>query len=177
MLCTLSLTYVVYKGIKCGRNVFILFFFLTLRSKLFLHQLVHHWKCLKPDAFQLSPLRFSGTLLSRLLQKSSGSQGSLLVECWTLDRKITSSNPSRSGRRIFFSRVNFLCWLLLLVCSTSCYPTGIEKTPVSLPKVQLAGYTLLCLRPWPSKATVGWLCCPGMVWGTYQGNELTCNSS
>ena len=28
------------------------------------------------------------------------------------DRKVTGSNPWRSGGRIFFSRVNFLCWLL-----------------------------------------------------------------
>ena len=28
------------------------------------------------------------------------------------DRKVAGSSPCRSGRRIFFSRVNFLCWLL-----------------------------------------------------------------
>ena len=27
----------------------------------------------------------------------------------TLDRKVASSNPGRSGGRIFFSRVNFVC--------------------------------------------------------------------
>ena len=35
------------------------------------------------------------------------------IACWlehrTRDRKVASSNPGRSGRRIFFSRVNFLC--------------------------------------------------------------------
>ena len=35
------------------------------------------------------------------------------IACWlkrrTRDRKIASSNPGRSSRRIFFSRVNFVC--------------------------------------------------------------------
>ena len=30
----------------------------------------------------------------------------------TRDRKVAGSNPCWSGGRIFFSRVNFLCWLL-----------------------------------------------------------------
>ena len=30
----------------------------------------------------------------------------------TRDWKVVGSNPRRSGGRIFFSRVNFLCWLL-----------------------------------------------------------------
>ena len=34
------------------------------------------------------------------------------LECWTRDWKVAGSNPCRSGGRIFFSRVNFLCWLL-----------------------------------------------------------------
>ena len=35
-------------------------------------------------------------------------------EHWTHDRKVVGSSPGRSGGRIFFSRVNFLCWLLFL---------------------------------------------------------------
>ena len=42
----------------------------------------------------------------------------LLVEHQICDQKVASLNPGRSGRRIFFSRVNFLRWLLLSVCST-----------------------------------------------------------
>ena len=34
------------------------------------------------------------------------------LERRTRDRKVTGSNPFWSGGRIFFSRVNFLCWLL-----------------------------------------------------------------
>ena len=34
------------------------------------------------------------------------------LECWTRDWKVTDLSPCRSSGRIFFSRVNFLCWLL-----------------------------------------------------------------
>ena len=34
------------------------------------------------------------------------------LERRTRDQKVAGSNHSRSGGRIFFSRVNFLCWLL-----------------------------------------------------------------
>ena len=34
------------------------------------------------------------------------------LERQTRDRKVAGSNPCWSGRRIFFSRVSFLCWLL-----------------------------------------------------------------
>ena len=40
------------------------------------------------------------------------------LERWTREGKVASSNPSRSCRRIFFSRPNFVCWLLFGVCST-----------------------------------------------------------
>ena len=52
------------------------------------------------------------------------------LECWTHDWKVAGSNPFRSGGRIFFSRVNFLCWLLFrypfhprvtaVACKRSC---------------------------------------------------------
>ena len=32
-----------------------------------------------------------------------------LVECRTHDGKVASLNPRRSGGRIFFSRINFVC--------------------------------------------------------------------
>ena len=44
-----------------------------------------------------------------------------VIVCWlerrTRDQKVARSNPGRSGRRIFFSRVNFVCWLLFGVRS------------------------------------------------------------
>ena len=36
----------------------------------------------------------------------------------TRDRKAASSNPGRNAGRIFFSGVNFVCWLLFDVRST-----------------------------------------------------------
>ena len=55
------------------------------------------------------------------------------IACWqellTRDRKVASLNPSRSGRRIFFSRVNFVCWLLFGVCSTPVLPQWHVKDP------------------------------------------------
>ena len=48
-----------------------------------------------------------------LLQDSKlGSGGGSVVERRTIDRKVPGSSPGRSGGRIFFSVVNFLCWLL-----------------------------------------------------------------
>ena len=51
------------------------------------------------------------------------------LERWTCDRKITCSNPCRSGGRMFFSRVNFVCWLLFSVHSTPTLPQWHVKDP------------------------------------------------
>ena len=51
-----------------------------------------------------------------------GSRDSLLVQHWTRYQKVGSSNSCRSGGRIFFSRVNFVCWLLFGVRSTLMLP-------------------------------------------------------
>ena len=51
-----------------------------------------------------------------------GSQDSLLLEHRTPGRKVASSNPGRSGRRIFLSTVNFVCWLFFGARSTSVFP-------------------------------------------------------
>ena len=47
-----------------------------------------------------------------------GSRDSLLVKRRTRDRKVASSNPGRSGGRIFLSSINFECRLLFGVLST-----------------------------------------------------------
>ena len=55
------------------------------------------------------------------------------IACWlerlTHDRKVVSLNPGRSGGRIFFSRVNFVCWLLFGVRSTPTLPQRHVKDP------------------------------------------------
>ena len=51
--------------------------------------------------------------LACYLQDQAHSKGiAQRLERRTRDRKVVGLNPCRSGRRIFFSRVNFLCWLL-----------------------------------------------------------------
>ena len=52
------------------------------------------------------------------------------LECWTHDRKVVSLNPSRSGRRILFSRINFLCWLLFCVHCTPLLPQWHMKNKI-----------------------------------------------
>ena len=47
------------------------------------------------------------------------------LQRWTHDRKVAGLNPCWSGGRIFFSRVNFLCWLLFR------YPFHPRVTPVA----------------------------------------------
>ena len=55
------------------------------------------------------------------------------IACWlerrTRDRKVASSNPGRSGGRILFSRINFVCWLLFGVRSTPMLPQWHVKDP------------------------------------------------
>ena len=55
------------------------------------------------------------------------------IACWlehqTRDRKVASSNPSKSGRRTFSSRVKFVCWLLFGVRSTPVLPQWHIKDP------------------------------------------------
>ena len=54
----------------------------------------------------------STALFFSILHTPLGEWGSSVGECRTCDQKVPGSCPSRSSRRIFFSRVNFLCWLL-----------------------------------------------------------------
>ena len=67
------------------------------------------------------------------------------IACWLEHRthawKVANSNPGRSGGRIFFSRDNFVRWLLIGVRFTPVLSQWHVKDPVILPKVQVAGYT------------------------------------
>ena len=66
------------------------------------------------DAHVPSQKRTNGQACSELFRFSSSSGAGIAqwLECQTRDWKVVGSNPRRSGGRIFFSRVNFLCWLL-----------------------------------------------------------------
>ena len=63
--------------------------------------------------------------LSRIVGIAQG------LEHQTRDRKVTGSNPCWSGGRIFFSRVNFLCWLLFRYLFHPCVTTVARKRPRS----------------------------------------------
>ena len=101
------------------------------------------------------------------------------IACWldrrTRNRKVASSNPGRSGGRIFFSRVNFACWLLLCVRSTPVLPQWHVKGPRHSTKSaggRLHAYTLDPPKSeWADYAAVQADC------RNLLGNELTRNSS
>ena len=57
------------------------------------------------------------------------SRDSLLGQHQTRDRKVVNSSPGRSSGRIFFSIVNFLCWLLFGVCSTCVAAVACKRPP------------------------------------------------
>ena len=50
-----------------------------------------------------------------------GGGDSSWLERRTRDWKVAGSNPCRNGGRIFFSRVDFLCWLLLQYLFHPCF--------------------------------------------------------
>ena len=52
------------------------------------------------------------TLYAALASWMLGAGTAQWIECQTRDRKVAGSTPCRSGGEIFFSRVNFMCWLL-----------------------------------------------------------------
>ena len=53
------------------------------------------------------------------------------LEHWSCDWKVAGSNPCRSGGRIFFSRVNLLCWLIFWYPFHPCVTTVACKRPQS----------------------------------------------
>ena len=67
--------------------------------------------------------------LMGLTSHGSWEWDSLLVECRTLDQHDANLNLGRSGGRIFFSRVNFVCLLLFFVCFTPMFPQLHVKGP------------------------------------------------
>ena len=91
------------------------------------------------------------------------------IACWlkhqTHDRKVASSNPGRSSVRIFFSRDNFVCWLLFSVRSTPMLPQWHVKDPGHSAnnaggRLHLNMHTPLTQRSWSGLT----MHCPGIVW-------------
>ena len=95
------------------------------------------------------------------------------IACWserrTRDRMFASSNPGRSGWRIFFSRVNFVCWLLLGVLSTPVLSQWHVKDPGHSAKSAVGGLHLNTHAPLTHRSRSG-LTMPlsGQSVGTYQ---------
>ena len=92
----------------------------------------------------------------------------LLTERWTCDWKVASSNPGRSSRRIFFSRVNFVCWLIQCPFHPSVTAMAHKRSWSFCQKcssrLHLKAHTSLTQRSWSGLTTVS-------------GNKLTHNSS
>ena len=63
------------------------------------------------------------------------------LECWTFDQKFASSNPGRSGERIFFS--SQLCVPTLIRCPFHPRVTAVARKRLRsiCKKMQVAGYT------------------------------------
>ena len=55
---------------------------------------------------------FRASFFSLIFLKQVGSGDSSVAERQTHNQKVLGSSRGRSGQRIFFSRVNYLCWLL-----------------------------------------------------------------
>ena len=83
----------------------------------------------------------------------------------TRDRKVVSSNPGKSGGRIFFFGVNFVCWLLFGVRSTPILQQCHVKDPCYSAKSAGGRLHLNTHTPLTQRSRSGWLFrCPGIVW-------------
>ena len=73
--------------------------------------------CIRDRLWCLENMSISCSLFDKKVQGRRGAGIACWLERQTHDRKFASSNPGKSGERIFFARVNFVCWLLFGVCS------------------------------------------------------------
>ena len=104
------------------------------------------------------------------------------IACWLQRRtrgwQVASSNPGRSGGRIFFSRVNCVCWLLFSVRSTPVLPQWHVKDPGhSAKKCKWQVTPTHAYTRDPSKSEWADYTAVQAECGSLSGNELTRNSS
>ena len=96
------------------------------------------------------------------------------------DRKVASSNPWRSGGRIFFSRVNFVCWLLFGVCFTPVLLQWHVKDPSHSAKIAGGRLHINTLTPL-TQQNLCWLTVPlfRQSVGTYPetSSDATCQGT
>ena len=113
----------------------------------------NHWRTNKDNAYD--PHVDLRVIYPDLLSVGAGEA------CWLerrtrRDRKVAKLNPGRSGGRIFFSRVNFVCWLLFGVRSTPLLPQWHVKDPSHSAKsaggkLHLNTHTPLTQRSWSGR--------------------------
>ena len=82
---------------------------------------------LQPCYLLLSSNKFDVIWSNNTHYKCGGMGIAQWLERRTHDWKITGSNPCWNGGRIFFSRVDFLCWLLLRYPFHPCVTTVARK--------------------------------------------------
>ena len=73
------------------------------------------------------------------------------LERRTVDQTVAGSNPCWSGRKIFFFRVNFLCWLLFRYPFHPCCTAVARKRPWSFcqkHRWQVTAKRMYTLRMW-----------------------------
>ena len=101
-----------------------------------------------------------------------------LVERRTRGRTVAGLMPGRNGERTLFSRVNFLCWVLLGVRSTPVLPHRHVKDPAhsaqsAVGRLQLLKHAFATEH----RSRSGLVMQSRHGFGTCQGNELASNSS
>ena len=101
----------------------------------------------------------------------------MLVKHWSRDGEVASSRAGRSGGRVFFSRVNFLCWLSFVVHSIPTLLQWHIKDPCHSAKSADGRLYLNTCTPLAQQSQRGLTMLSKHSVGTYQGNKLTHNSS
>ena len=88
-------------------------------------------RLIRQDRVPLSKYHCNADKTQRQVSSVAGAGIAQWLERRTRDRKVAGSNPCRSGGRIFFSRVNFLCWLLFRYPFHPCVTAVARKRPRS----------------------------------------------
>ena len=141
-------------------------------SLVFVEHMARHnkgaWLLWKFDRLALRYCRSARNIRSRI---------SLLVERQIRDRKVASSSLDRSGGRIFFSRANFVCWLLPGVRSISALPQWHAQDAGHSARSASGRLHQNMRTPLTERSRSRLTMLSRQSVGTYQGNELTHSSS
>ena len=106
-----------------------------------------------------------------------GNRIAQLVEHWSSNWKVASSNRGRSSGEFFFSRVDCLCWFLFGVCSTPMLLQWHIEDPDQFAKSASGRLHLNMHTPLTKWCQSGLIMLSWHTVETNQGNELTWNLS